>query len=196
MRYSRREKRDLFYAGILISLAFAILLSGGFEGIILGNSNILILFFVSFFSAGLGFLLHELAHKYVAQSYGLFAEFKASYSWLFLAILFSLGGFIIAAPGAVFISGRTNREKDGKISAAGPLTNIILAIVFLVGFLIYSEGLIGLTFIYGLRINAILGAFNMIPVIPFDGAKIIAWDKLKYSIILLVAVGLTVISYI
>jgi len=47
-------------------------------------------------------------------------------------LLFSLFGFIIAAPGAVFIRGMITRERNGKISLAGPMTNIVLAILFLI----------------------------------------------------------------
>ena len=83
MKFSPIEKKDLFYAGIMISLAFAILLSGG-----LLNLNVTI-FLIAFFTAGLGFLLHELMHKYVAQSYDLWAEFRANYKMLWLAVLFA-----------------------------------------------------------------------------------------------------------
>ena len=112
MRFSPIEKRDLFFAGVMISLAFAILLSGGLTGIFSLNVGILIAFVISFFTAGLGFLLHELMHKFVAQSYGLFAEFKAYYDGLWLALAFSLFGFILAAPGAVYIRGWNPREKS------------------------------------------------------------------------------------
>ena len=99
MKFSSIETKDLFYAGVMISLAFAILLSGGLLGL---NTTI---FLIAFFTAGLGFLLHELMHKYVAQGYGLWAEFRANYKMLWLAVFFSFFGFIFAAPGAVYIRG-------------------------------------------------------------------------------------------
>ena len=79
MRFTNREKKDLFYAGVMISLAFAILLSGGISGIFGNNLGFLTVFIIAFFTAGIGFLLHELSHKYIAISYGLNAEFKAFY---------------------------------------------------------------------------------------------------------------------
>jgi len=194
MRFSYREKRDLFNAGMIISLAFAILLSGGYRGLLSFNSGLIVAFVVAFFTAGIGFLLHELMHKYVAQSYGLYAEFRAFYNYLWLALLFSLFGFIIAAPGAVFIRGMITRERNGKISLAGPMTNIVLAILFLI--LVDVGGLVGAIFQYGLTINALLAAFNMIPVMPFDGAKILAWDKGVYFVTLTFAVGLYVVSWV
>ncbi len=195
MRFSQKEKKDLFAAGFIISLAFAILLSGGYRALLSFNARFFFLFLAAFLTAGLGFLLHELMHKYIAQHYGLMAEFRAFYPALWLALLFSLFGFIIAAPGAVVILGLINREKNGKISVAGPMTNIILALIFLVISLIPSSELIHAIASYGLSINALLAAFNMIPVMPFDGFKVLAWNKVVYTITLIIAVGLYIASW-
>ena len=197
MKFSSREIKDLLFAGIMISLAFAILLADGYKSLFSFNSGILIVFVVAFFTAGVGFLLHELMHKYVAQSYGLGAEFHAFYNMLWLALLFSFFGFIFAAPGAVFIRGFITKSKNGKISLAGPMTNVVLGILFLIGLLIIGkDGPWGYFFNIGLTINSLLGAFNMIPVMPFDGGKIIAWNKSVYYITLIIAVGLWIVSWI
>lgn len=198
MKFSIKEKKDLFIAGIMISLAFAILLSGGYRFIFSLNSGLFLIFVVAFFTAGIGFLLHEIMHKYVAQSYGLRAEFMANYNMLWIALGASLFGFIFAAPGAVYISGwNITKERNGKISLAGPVTNIVLAVIFLILLLIFgSSGILGELFSFGLTINALLGAFNMIPVMPFDGAKIIAWSKRIYYITLIVGVGLYLLSWV
>src|SRR5659263_781896 len=58
---------------------------------------------------GSGFLLHELAHKFTAQRYGFVADYEASTMGLLLAIglsIFTGGGFVFAAPGAVMIRGK------------------------------------------------------------------------------------------
>lgn len=197
MRFSSREIRDLVIAGILISLAFAILLSGGVQSLSF-DSRFATIFVIAFFSAGIGFLLHELMHKLVAQRYGLFAEFKAFYPMLGLALLFSFFGFIIAAPGAVFIQGMINRERNGKISVAGPWTNIVLAIVFLILAIAVKggEGILPLFARYGLYINSFLALFNMIPAMPFDGAKVISWNKVIYGVTVAIALILVIVSYI
>ena len=104
MKFSSIEKKDLFFAGMMISLAFAILLSGGYRFIFSLNFGLFLVFIVAFFTAGIGFLLHEIMHKYVAVSYGLRAEFRANYNMLWIALGASLFGFIFAAPGAVYIS--------------------------------------------------------------------------------------------
>ncbi len=194
MKFSRKEKKDLTYAGTMISLAFAILLSGGLTNF---NFGFFIVFVIAFFTAGIGFLFHELMHKFVAQYYKLWAEFRADYKMLWLAIAFSFFGFIFAAPGAVYIRGNMDREKNGKISLAGPLTNIVLAVIFLLLllFLQFNSQILNAFFSFGLTINSLLAAFNMIPVMPFDGAKVIKWDKIIYSITLILGIGLFIVSF-
>lgn len=201
MKFSRIEIKDLLIAGIMISLAFAVLLSGGLRRPILTfNYKLIFIFLIAFFTAGLGFLLHELMHKYVAQKYHLLAEFRASYPGLWLALLLSFFGFIIAAPGGVMIKGFINKEKNGKISLAGPLTNLAMAILFLIPLLIIKS--LGLEinqffFIlleYGLSINSLLAGFNLLPVMPFDGVKVIAWNKFVYGTAITVALFLFILS--
>ncbi len=195
MKFSGKEKKDLFFAGLMISLAFAILLSGGLGGML--SFSFYIVFVIAFFTAGIGFLFHELMHKYVAQSYGLFAEFKAYYKMLWLAILLSFFGFIIAAPGAVYIRGNITKEKNGKISLAGPVTNIVLGVLFLILlFALRAEGIFKAFLGFGLTINSLLAAFNMIPAVPFDGSKVIAWNKKVYYITLILAIGLFIFSWL
>ncbi len=197
MKFTNKERKDLIYAGIMISLAFAILLSGGLTGLLRNKIGFFSVFLVAFFTAGIGFLLHEMAHKYVAVSYKLNAEFKAFYGMLWLAVGLSFFGFILAAPGAVFIHGAgLNRNKNGKISVVGPLTNIVLAILFLIIGLFYSSGIISVIVNFGFTINALLAAFNMIPVMPFDGAKVFAWNKSVYTITMIVALGLFLLSMV
>jgi len=198
MKFSGNEIRDLAAAGTILSLAFAVLLSGGLQGIANFNSGIFLVFIIAFLTTGTGFILHELMHKYTAQRYGLRAEFKAFYPMLWLALGLSFFGFIFAAPGAVFIYGIMTREKNGKISVAGPITNIALALIFLLVFLLSGDSgsFAGIMAKYGLYINSLLAAFNMIPAMPLDGAKVIAWSKSIYFITLAIAVGLFIVSFI
>lgn len=180
MRYSRKEIFDIVKAWGAISIAFAILLRG-----ITGSFFTSLI--LSVVTVGVGFLFHELGHKYVAQKYGCFAEFRSFDNMLILAIALSFFGFIFAAPGAVFISGYVNVERNGKISAIGPVINIVLASLFL--FLgIYTTGFLALIASFGVLINAWLALFNMIPIWNFDGKKVWRWDKGVWSIIVIVAI--------
>lgn len=187
MRFSKKEIKDLFFAWFMISLAFAILFAGGIR---VDFNLFLISLILSAFTVGIGFLFHELMHKYIAQKYGLWAEFRAFYKMLFLAVLFSFFGFIIAAPGGVLIRGSLSKDKNGKISLAGPLTNVVLAFIFFIPFLFIKEGILGLFFNYGLTINSLLALFNLIPFSVFDGYKIYNWNKGVYFIVAIIALFL------
>jgi len=187
----KRELFDLFKSWLAISIAFGILSMYVFSS--LGALNgFFVAFFVSLITAGLGFVVHELAHKFVAQKFYCNAEFKSNDFMLLFAILMSFGGFIFAAPGAVEINGAINRKQSGLISFAGPFSNFLLALLFLPGFFLVSGFFFKFFFFQGFFINSWLGLFNMIPFGPFDGKKIFGWNKFAYLflvICLLIMVG-------
>ena len=186
--FSSKEKRDILKSWIVISLAFGILLSEKYSfNLILQN------FLISFATAGVGFLIHELAHKYAAQRYRYFAEFRADNKMLLIALVSSFFGFLFAAPGGVMIDGGTDRRKFGNIAAAGPLMNIIIAIIFLIlGF--FNAGILKTVADYGFSINSWLALFNLIPIFPFDGAKIIQGNKKIYFSLVVFSIVLMVIT--
>ena len=179
--FSAIEKQHLLISWLAISLAFAIATAG-----IKFNIGFLSALAISSVTVGLGFLLHEIAHKFVAQHFGCFAEFRANMQMLVFAIALSFTGFIFAAPGAVLISGHINNRKNGLISAAGPLTNIVLALFFL-NFSLFSNSMLNSIGNYGTTINAWLALFNMIPIGNLDGAKVLRWDKRYYALIVIAA---------
>ncbi len=79
------------------------------------------------------------------------------------------------------------------------MTNVFLALIFLVLILLFnnSPSLILKTFLgFGLTINSLLAAFNMIPAMPFDGKKVYDWNKKIYFTSLIIAIGLFVLSFI
>ena len=181
---SKIELNDLFKAWLAISIAFAIVI-GGFSFSI----DFITVFIIAALTVGLGFIIHEMGHKLVAQRYGCFAEFRAFNQMLILAVIMSFFGFVFAAPGAVMISGPVGIRRNGKISMAGPLANLIFALFFLSLLLIPVTGLLKTLAGYGFLINTWLGLFNMIPFGNFDGKKILRWNKLVYGV--MVVVGFT-----
>ena len=187
MKFSKKELIDIGKAWFAIALAFTILLRTSYP------YSFFLLLILSTFTVGVGFLLHELAHKFVAQKYGCFAEFRAFNFMLFIAIILSFFGFIFAAPGAVFISKRVTKERHGKIAVAGPFTNIILALLFLL-ITFFSTGFLKNLGAFGFQINTWLALFNMIPFGPFDGAKIWKWHKTYYFLIVIVAFAFLMLS--
>ena len=134
---SRTEIIHLTIAMLTLSVAFSFALgSGGF----LTNGFYSIVsavyaFPIALFSILTGFFFHELSHKFVAQHYGLWAEFRMYLGGLFFALIFGmLFGFVFAAPGAVTIQGGARKFEMGRIAAAGPLANIIVATFSLIGY--------------------------------------------------------------
>jgi Zn-dependent protease len=173
---SESEIKDLLKAWVAISAAFAIILSDSF-------SDLYLKFIIASLTVGVGFLLHEMGHKIVAQKYGCFAEFRSFDNMLVLAVAMSFLGFIFAAPGAVMISGHVTRKRNGKISAAGPLVNLALALIFMSLAFLELPNLFKDIVLYGFIINTWLALFNMIPFWLFDGQKILKWNKIVYAAI-------------
>ena len=173
---SETELRDLLKAWLVISVAFALLFSKNVFA-----AGFYIRLAAAAVTVGTSFLLHELGHKIVAQKYGCLAEFRSFDSMLLLALVMSYAfHFVFAAPGAVMISGRVTKQRNGRISAAGPLVNLALALGFLVLSAASPSKIIGDVAAYGFSVNAWLALFNMIPFGLFDGAKIWRWNKLVY----------------
>jgi Zn-dependent protease len=184
LTFSKTEIIEIIKAWIAVSLVFAIALVGL-------NTKLAIALPIALLTGGIAFLLHELAHKYVAQSYRCWAEFRAHDTMLVISVLLSLTGIVLLAPGGVYIHGAT-RHQHGKIAFAGPLMNIILAIIFLGLGMLSLNGLLQAIVQYGAHINAYLAIFNMIPFPPFDGHTVWQWNKAVY-VIGIVAAGLLLI---
>ena len=126
------------------------------------------------------FLFHELAHKFTARKFSMAAFYKMWPQGILFGLIFMILGLKFVAPGAVVIHpykfGRWGFRRPspevatgevGLIALAGPATNLFFAIIFSLfdGFLFNQ-----LTFI-----NAWLALFNMLPVPPLDGSKVIIW---------------------
>ena len=189
MKFSEREKKDLLKAWFLLSIAFALLLTDSF------GSELLIGFVIVGITAGAGFLLHEIAHKYYAIKFGYRAEFVADTKMLLLAVLMALFlPIVFAAPGAVMIQGYVSRRENGIISVAGPITNIILAILFL-PLAVIPLPFVNIIGFYGTLVNAFLAAFNMIPIGNLDGSKVLRWNKTWYWSVLSISVALTFLAF-
>ena len=99
------------------------------------------------------------------------------------------------------VSGRVTQEQNGKISAAGPISNIIVSfLAFGIWFFIPATGTVLMDFISGLAffvgfINALIGGFNMIPFMPFDGAKVVKWSIPVYLVMVVTVLFLILIGF-
>jgi Zn-dependent protease len=188
---SKLELKELIKAWIVISIAFAFARVG-----LNINVSFFTTFLISALTVGIGFLAHEFSHKIVAQHYGCKAEFKANNQMLILSvILAALAGIVFAAPGAVFITGPVGTKRNGIISLAGPLSNIILATLF-VPLTFLPNPVIQMIGLFGFNINLWLALFNMIPLANFDGAKIYRFSKIIFYIMVAIPLILLYIPYL
>ena len=177
-RFTGKEIRDLIISFIVIALGFTILYSNG------DYSHVTLIFPVVMIGVGAGFIFHELGHKFVAMHYGYYAEYELWPTGLLIALVSSFFGFIFAAPGAVVIySNGMEKKTNGIISLAGPIVNIILGLIFFLilgslGDFIYTEtgAIVYLICVLGTRINFFLAAFNLLPIPPLDGSKVMSWS--------------------
>jgi Zn-dependent protease len=138
----------------------------------------------------LSFLLHELAHKFSAQHFNLWAEFRLTLQGALITLISMFLPFKIIAPGAVMIAGSATRETVGKTSLAGPVTNIILSILCL---MVAAAG--PSLFLIVAFINAFLAVFNLIPFGVMDGLKVFRWNKIFWATAFTAAAALTFYTY-
>lgn len=199
LRFSAQEIQDLLIAWLALGLAFAIFFAGGGQraiALVTGSpTTFAIALVISLLTAGVGFLIHELAHKVVAVRYGNIAAFRAEYNMLFLAIMSAFLGFIFAAPGAVHHRGQLTARQHGLVALAGPAVNLVLAGIFVPLWLAGVASGIDLLELLGgrgLAVNLFLAAFNMIPIGALDGNTIIGWSKAVWLGVFLPSIAVTV----
>jgi len=204
-----KEIEELLIADLVLTFAFSLVIVGGIYNI----SKLLSIFVyfipISFVAVSLSFILHELMHKFVAQRYGAIAAFRTSQYGLAITLITSLFGFLIGIPGATVIyTNNFTKREDGRVSIAGPLTNFAVFLVFFaLGMLLYKNFLTNVTttlsvsmFIYNsylhnminltLFISILLAFFNMLPIYPLDGSKVLRWNKGIYATTLIIIFAL------
>lgn len=145
--------------------------------------------------------LHEAAHGWAAYQFGdptakelgritlnPIKHLDLFFSIILPLVLYLTSGFVFGGAKPVpFNPGRmrlgTNIKKAIMwVAAAGPISNFSLAFVFLViatishrllgpdaagGYLLFAASI-------GYQINLLLGTFNLLPIPPLDGAKVLA----------------------
>jgi Zn-dependent protease len=139
----------------------------------------------------MGFILHELAHKYVAQGYGLWAEFRVNMTGLLLTAISVISPIKFIAPGAVMIAGFTDRDRMGRTAFAGPVVNVIITAALLIVLPTLRNTGLYQAILAGAAINAFLALFNLIPFSVFDGQKVYAWNKRYWAALIVISLALT-----
>ena len=153
-------------------------------------------------------IIHECAHGFVALKLGDRTALEANRLTLNPLPHIDLIGSILL-PGLLFLThspflfgwakpvpvnfNRLNHpERDmGLVAAAGPLSNLLLAILFVIIARIGAEILPDGSFLNwfmlnlrnGISLSLIIGIFNLIPILPLDGGRIlVSLLPLKYAI--------------
>lgn len=138
-------------------------------------------------------VLHELAHGVVAYWLGdntakedgrltlnPLKHLDPVLSVLMPLLLFVSGGPVFGGAKPVPVDSRNLKFGPwgmALVAIAGPLTNFLLALVsFLIGHwtgLLYDTGLVGTIFTQMVMVNLGFGVFNLIPIPPLDGSRVL-----------------------
>ncbi len=133
-------------------------------------------------------VLHELAHGWMAircgddtpRLMGHMTLDPIKHMGLYSLVALAVCGITWGAM-PVNVENLRRRHDDALVALAGPLTNVLLAVLCLVGSILAKMLLTGnamdyasIVFFLGLVLNATLAAFNMLPVPPLDGSKVLA----------------------
>jgi Zn-dependent protease len=200
--FSRLELLHISIALVVLTVAFAVAFSAVQPPILGFNlSGFLRALPLAFLGMLTGFILHEFAHKFMAQRLGLWSEFRIFPLGLLLSLILAVGtGFVFAAPGAVMFRGNARNEETGRIAMAGPLVNIVITTLFF-GLVPVTMGVtvggvnLDEIFVFVGMINALLAVFNLLPLGPLDGRKVLAWNGIVWSALMVAAVVLVVVTF-
>lgn len=193
--FSPKEVKHLTVAGLLImGIGLSSLLYPSFFGYadVFAALSPVAIFAVVLTTS---FFAHEIAHKVAAQTRGLWAEFRLTMWGAILTLISVINPlFKILSPGAMMISGSSNTEELGKISLAGPATNIVLSVALL-GLAVIPSPFQPILFLAAF-LNGFMAVFNLIPVGILDGFKIYSWDRKTWAIVFAASIVLAVAAFL
>ncbi len=143
-----------------------------------------IVFFITFIALVISITIHEFAHAFVADKLGdPTPRMQGRLTLNPLAHLDPLGTIALiltsfgwGKPVQFDPYNLRNPQRDGAmIALAGPVSNLILAGIIAILFRVHvisADSLLGFAFIHTGVINILLAIFNLVPVHPLDGSKI------------------------
>ena len=134
-------------------------------------------FTFSIYVAAPGIILHELMHKFVGMGLGINAFFEAWPTGLVIGVVLKLIGssFILLAPGYVVLPGLAPGLEMFLTALAGPATNALLwgLGAYMIKNAKNQSRKVALFWAMTAKLNMWLFIFNMIPLPPLDGFKVL-----------------------
>ena len=145
------------------------------------------------------FLIHEMAHKVIAQRNGLWAEFRLTTWGAVITLISVFTPLRLISPGAVMIAGPAKKDEIGRISIAGPTINLTISLVSLAAAYVtrYVTPSVPyyVLFLWIASFNAFIAVFNLIPFGILDGYKIFSWNKAIWAVAFAASAALTIYTY-
>jgi Zn-dependent protease len=191
------EALALFVASLAVAIVF------GFSELISGN---LVSFGIVSLVAVLAMVPHELAHRWSARRLGCYSRYVLSPIGLLLTLATAPFSIKVIMPGYTLVISHyydpaINKRIEGVTSFAGPVVNIVSASITYLAFILclktLSCPLILYKFLYwNTALNAWVAFFNLLPIPPLDGSKIIRWNPILWIISLVISLALLIVMII
>lgn len=201
-KFSRIEIWHLLISIGVLTIAFSFALTKLLQNNMFLVTNIdalLYLIPLCFFGVVTAFFFHEISHKFMAQKHGLWAEYRMFPQGLILALIIGFfSPLVFAAPGAVMFRGGSRTFETGQIAVAGPLANIVIALITLPIYLyvVFEESILAQIVGFICLINAVLAVFNLLPFGPLDGIKVIRWNATVWIILFSIAIAMMMLIFL
>jgi Zn-dependent protease len=164
--------------------------------IALGETQIVNLYFYMspiFIGIIVGFISHEYMHRYLSRKYHMASRYTANVLGVLITLISSILPIKLLMPGYVktWTLGPVSRKGLLYSVAGGPITNIVIAIALYIvsfGFPLYSAFLKDIGWV-----NAYISTFNLIPIPPLDGEKILRLDIALWVFLFILSLSLVFI---
>jgi len=192
--FSPVESRHVLLATGVMTLA-GVFLAASYNPNVFWSESWLLLFLIPGYIVS--FIGHELAHKFLAQSNGLWAEFRTNTYGLLLTLVSAVLPipFKILAPGQTNIRGDARSEVTGTVALIGPGFNLVLGLFSFLLFRAFASTWFGFVCFQITMFNCWIALFNLIPFGSNDGTAVFHWDKTRWVIVFCAAIVLTFVAY-
>lgn len=193
------EKTALLITIIVLSIVFGsrLLIRGDYIG-----------FTIVSLAATIGVIPHELAHRWSARKMNCYSRYVLDPFGLIITLITAIPyiPFKIIMPGYTVIVPQTHdpvylKKINGLVSYFGPLTNICIASFSLITYTLllkylYEYNILSIFLITSSWLNSWIALFNLLPIPPLDGSKIISWKPHVWITSLLLSILIWIITSI